>query len=66
MDRLPASKDDLRERKTEIKLRVNWLVEQPEQQESLRFISSWDIDSLSFDSFLGLWDGGSIIYQRTF
>lgn len=66
VDHLPASKDDLRERKTEIKLRVNWLVEQPEQQGSLRFISSWDIDSLSFDSFLGLWDGGSIIYQRTF
>lgn len=63
---LPAKSTDLLSKGVEIKLRVSWQVGQVDAQGALRLISTWDVDGFSPDSFLGIWDGGSMAYQRTF
>ena len=63
---LPAKSTDPLSKGVEIKLRVSWQVGQVDAQGALRLISTWDVDGFSPDSFLGIWDGGSMAYQRTF
>ena len=63
---VPAATTDKPDKKLEIKLRVSWQVGKVDEQGALRLISTWDVDSFSPSSFLGIWDGGSMTYQHTF
>ena len=63
---VPAATTDKPDKKLEIKLRVSWQVGKVDDQGALRLISTWDVDSFSPSSFLGIWDGGSMTYQHTF
>ncbi len=61
-DYLVTSKEDELKESIEVKLRVSWTIINFDDHATLMMTTTWNMD----DFFNNFWDGGNMLYQRTF